>query len=221
MASVAATPGRAERTPDITATTTLARLPIEHSALLTATLCLLAGGAVMVYSASAPAALSGGGTGGMSALIRFVVYGAVGLIVLRFAARAELQSVRRLTGPLLGLSFALLVAARLPGIGHGTNGAQRWVGAGPIQFEPSELMKLALVLYAAHVLSRRQPGGRALRTAAKRLAMVGVAATLLVGSQPDIGTAAVIALRVVRDPPRGRRFGTRACRSLRSSASVP
>src|SRR5665213_3619436 len=55
-------------------------------------------------------------------------------------------------------------------------------------------MKLALVLYAAHVLSRGRPGGRALRTAAKRLGLVGAAATLLVAAQPDIGTAAVIAL---------------------------
>jgi len=193
MASVAATPGRAERTPEITATTRAPRLPIEHSALLTATLCLLAGGAVMVYSASAPAALSGGSTGGASALIRFVAYGTVGLVLLRFAARAELERVRRLTGPLLALSFVLVAAVRIPGLGHGTLGSQRWLGAGPVQFEPSELMKLALVLYAAHVLSRGRPGGRALRTAFKRLTLVGGAAILLVGSQPDIGTAAVIA----------------------------
>ena len=118
MASVAATPGRVERTRESTFTAPL-RLPIEYSVLLTATLCLLAGGAVMVYSASAPAALSGGSTGGMSALVRFVIYGAVGLVVLRVAARMDLESVRRLTGPLLAVSFVLLVAVRIPGLGHG------------------------------------------------------------------------------------------------------
>lgn len=192
MASVAATPGRVERAPESTARTP-PRLPIEHSALLTATLCLLAGGAVMVYSASAPAALNGGSTGGASALMRFVIYGAIGLVLLRVAARAELESVRRLTGPLLALSFVLLVAVRIPGLGHATLGAQRWIGVGPAQFEPSELMKLALVLYAAHVLSHGRPGGRALATAVKRLALIGGAGILLVGSQPDIGTASVIA----------------------------
>ncbi|HEY1774671.1 MAG TPA: putative peptidoglycan glycosyltransferase FtsW [Solirubrobacteraceae bacterium] len=192
MASVAATPGRVERTPESTVRTPR-RLPIEYSALLTATLCLLAGGAVMVYSASAPAALNGGSAGGASSLIRFVVYGAVGLVLLRVAARADLESIRRLTGSLLGVAFVLLIAVRIPGLGHGTLGAQRWVGAGPAQFEPSELMKLALVLYAAHVLTHGRPGGRARRTALKRLGIVGTAALLLVGSQPDIGTAAVIA----------------------------
>jgi cell division protein FtsW len=161
--------------------------------LLTATLCLLAGGAVMVYSASSPLAIAGGSAGGMSELIRFVLYGAVGLVVLRHASRVGLDQVRRLTGPLLGLAFALLIAVRLPGLGHSTLGAQRWIGAGPVQFEPSELMKLALVLYGAHVLSSGRPSARSRATALKRVALVGAAACLLVGSQPDIGTTLVIA----------------------------
>jgi cell division protein FtsW len=197
MASAAATPGRAQRASEPLARRAAQRLPIEHSLLLTATLCLLAGGAVMVYSASAPAALSGGTTGGAGALFRFVIYGAVGLVALRVAARVELERVRALTGPLLGVAFALLVAVRIPGIGHSTLGAQRWIGAGPLQFEPSELMKLALVMYAAHVLSRGRLGGRTLLTALKRVALVGAAACLLVGSQPDIGTAMVIAFALI------------------------
>jgi cell division protein FtsW len=185
MATVAATPVRERRS--------ATRLPVEYSLLLTATLCLLAGGAVMVYSASAPAALTGGTTGGAGSLARFIVYGGVGLVLMRVLARAELDAVRRTTGTLLGVAFVLLVLVRLPGIGHGTNGAQRWIGAAGVQFEPSELMKLALVLYAAHVLARGQPGTRRLLVGLKRIAIVGVAAVLLVGSQPDIGTAMVIA----------------------------
>jgi cell division protein FtsW len=147
----------------------------------------------MVYSASSPLAIAGGSAGGMSELIRFVLYGAVGLVVLRYASRVGLDQVRRLTGPLLGLAFALLIAVRLPGLGHSTLGAQRWIGAGPVQFEPSELMKLALVLYGAHVLSSGRPSARSRATALKRVALVGAAACLLVGSQPDIGTTLVIA----------------------------
>jgi cell division protein FtsW len=66
-----------------------------------------------------------------------------------------------------------------------------------VQFEPSELMKLALVLYSAHVLSRGRPGARTLRTALKRVALVGGAACLLVGSQPDLGTTLVIAFALI------------------------
>jgi len=173
-----------------------ARLPLEHSMLLTATLCLLAGGAVMVYSASAPATLSGGGSG-TGELIRFVAYGLAGLVVLQVLARIGLAHVRRMTGPLLGVAFALLLAERLPGLGHSTLGAQRWIGFGPLQFEPAELMKLALVLYAAHVYSAGRPGRRSVAIASKRLALVGGAGVLLVAAQPDIGTALVIALALI------------------------
>jgi cell division protein FtsW len=193
MASVAAEPGRVRRAAESIVRPARQRLPIEYSLLLTATLCLLAGGAVMVYSAASPSAIDGGSVGGMGSLVRFVLYGAIGLVVLRYASRVGLDRVRRLTGPLLGLAFALLVAVRLPGIGHSTLGAQRWIGAGPLEFEPSELMKLALVLYAAHVLARGRPGTRSRPTALKRVALVGVAGCLLVGSQPDIGTTLVIA----------------------------
>jgi cell division protein FtsW len=198
MDSVAAESGRVHRPLESTVKTVTPRLPIEYSLLLTATLCLLAGGAVMVYSASSSSVLSGG-SGGTSDLIRFVVYGGIGLVVLRFAARVGLDVVRRLTGPLLGLAFLLLIAVKLPGIGHSTLGqhAQRWIGLGPVQFEPSELMKLALVLYSAHVLSSGRPGARNLRTALKRVALVGGAACLLVGSQPDLGTTLVIAFALV------------------------
>jgi cell division protein FtsW len=200
MASVAAGLGRIlrpARVTDSTAKPATPPLPIEYSILLTATLCLLAGGAVMVFSASSPSALRGG-SAGASELMRFVLYGAMGLVVLRFAARVGLDSVRRLTGPLLGLAFLLLIAVKVPGIGHTAGSfAQRWIGVGPLQFEPSELMKLALVLYSAHVLSRGRPRAGSLKTALKRVALVGIAACLLVGSQPDIGTTLVIAFAVV------------------------
>jgi cell division protein FtsW len=197
MASVAAEPGGVRRPAQSSARSRVRRrLPIEHSLLLTATLCLLAGGAVMVYSASSPQAIDGGTAGGMSALVRFVLYGAAGLVALRYASRVGLDRVRRLTGPLLAVAFVLLIAARVPGVGHSTLGAQRWIGAGPLQFEPSELMKLALVLYSAHLLAQGRPGTRIRTAALKRVALVAAAACLLVGSQPDIGTTLVIALAV-------------------------
>ena len=161
-------------------------------ALITATLCLLAFGAVMVYSASAPALLSGGGSG-TSELVSFAVWGAVGLGGAWLVARRGVGALRALTGPLLLLAFILLIAVRLPHLGHATNGAQRWIGMGPFEFEPSELMKLALVLYTAQVLAGRLGNRPALHVALKRIAIVGGAAALLVVTQPDLGTTLVIA----------------------------
>jgi cell division protein FtsW len=127
-------------------------MSVEHSMLLTATLCLLALGAVMVYSASAPSLLVGSGGSGTGELVSFVVWSAVGLGVMQLIAHRGVSALRSLTGPLLAVAFVLLLAVKAPGLGHATNGAQRWIGAGPLKFEPSELMKLALVLYSTWAL---------------------------------------------------------------------
>ena len=105
MASVAAGTGGVGAGAEPGVSTAATRLSLEHRMLLTATLCLLAGGAVMVYSASSPSTLSGGS--GTGILIRFAGYALVGLIAMRFAARIGLDTMRRLTGPLLGVAFAL------------------------------------------------------------------------------------------------------------------
>ena len=85
----------------------------------------------------------------------------------------------RLTPALLGLSFVLLVAVKVPGIGVDINGARRWIGAGPLQFQPSELMKLALVLHAAGVLATSPSRLRSMHLVIRPLLIVVGAAVLL------------------------------------------
>jgi cell division protein FtsW len=72
------------------------------------------------------------------------------------------------------------------------NGATRWIGAGPLQFQPSELMKLALVLYAVHLLAERPKLVLTLKGIVNPLLVVAGAACVLIMSQPDLGTALVI-----------------------------
>jgi cell division protein FtsW len=165
--------------------------PLEYNILLTATLCLLAFGAVMVYSASSARTLLQGQGDGTTYLVRYVGYGLVGLLAMRFVARRPLEWVARLTGPLLALAFVGLLAVKLPGIGIQVNGAKRWVGAGPLQFQPSEVAKLALVLYGAQVLAAR-PGKWRTPKQLTPLLLVTFVAILLVAVEPDLGTALVI-----------------------------
>src|SRR6478752_10793389 len=170
-----------------------AETSLEQSILLTATMCLLAYGAVMVYSASsATTLLQGRGSGG-GYLIRFVVYGALGLVAMRVLARDGVAKVHSITAPLLAVSFVLVLAVHVPHVGVSVNGAKRWIGPGPFQFQPSELMKLALVLYSATLLAKRPQRVNDLRELAKPLLFVVAGACLLVFSQPDLGTAMVIA----------------------------
>jgi cell division protein FtsW len=172
-----------------------ARHTIEHRILLTATMCLLAYGAVMVYSASsATTLLRGSNAGGY--LVRFVVYGALGLLAMRLLARDGIAKVQSITAPLLFVSFVLVLAVHVPHVGVSVNGAKRWIGSGPLQFQPSELMKLALVLYCATLIARRPQRVNDMRELLKPLLITVGAACLLVFTQPDLGTAMVIAFTI-------------------------
>jgi cell division protein FtsW len=166
--------------------------PLEHRLLLTATFCLLAAGAVMVYSASSARTLLEGSGDGTAFLVKYLAYGGVGLVVMHVVSRLPLTFFLRYTKLLLIASFAMLVAVRIPGIGLEINGARRWLGAGPLQFQPSEVMKLALVLHVAAVIAVRPKITRSLRTLGGPVFGVGGCAVVLIASQPDVGTALVV-----------------------------
>jgi cell division protein FtsW len=168
--------------------------PLEHRLLLTATFCLLAGGAVMVYSASSARTLLQGQGDGTAYLVKYVAYGAVGLVLMHLLSRHGLGAARKLAPLILIVAFVMLVLVLIPHIGVRINGAQRWLGAGALTFQPSEVMKLALVLHTAAVLSARPRIARSLRGVAGPILGVGGAAMLLILKQPDLGTALVIGL---------------------------
>jgi cell division protein FtsW len=170
--------------------------PLEYSILYTATLCLLAVGAVMVYSASSAESLLQGSGDASFYLKRYLALGLVGLGVLHLASRVQMKAVKGVTPVLLAVSFVLTVAVMLPGIGVTVNGATRWLAAGSLQFQPSELLKLALVLYAAQLLAARPRSIRTIGGLVKPLLLVVGAACLLLMKQPDMGTTMVICFAV-------------------------
>jgi cell division protein FtsW len=150
----------------------------------------------MVYSASSAESLLHGSGDPSFYLKRYVVFGMVGLLVLHAASRHGLAVVRTITPLLLVGSFVLTVAVMLPGMGVTANGATRWLGAGPLQFQPSELLKVSLVLYAAQVLAARPRATKTLGGLVKPLLLVLGAACLLLLKQPDMGTSMVICFAI-------------------------
>jgi cell division protein FtsW len=172
-----------------------ATLPAEYNILLTATLCLLAFGAVMVFSASSTTkVLSDGGLSDSAFYLkRTLVFGAVGLLVMHLTARHGLATVRRLTPALLGVSLFLLLAVLFGGTS--VNGASRWIGPSSIQLQPSELAKVALILYGADLLARKPKRARTIEGLMPFLLVVGLASLLIV-AEPDLGTAMVVAFAV-------------------------
>ena len=174
-----------------------AAVSTEYSLLLTATLCLLALGAVMVFSASSTTRIlqNGGLSDSAFYLKRTLLFGAVALVIMHFAARTKggLVMVRRATPLILGGSIFLLLVVL--GAGNSVNGASRWIGSGFVQIQPSEITKVALILYAADLLARKPVRARTLEGLMPILLVVG-GCSLLMMMQPDMGTTMVTAFAV-------------------------
>jgi cell division protein FtsW len=173
-----------------------AKPPLEYSLLYTATLCLLALGAIMVYSASSAESLLDGSGDPSYYLKRYVAIAIVGLVVLHLASRYGLKVVKAVTPVLLLASFGLTALVMLPGVGVTVNGATRWLGAGPLQFQPSELLKLSLVLFAAQLLAARPSATRSFGGLSKPLLIVVALACLMLMKQPDMGTTMVVCFTI-------------------------
>ena len=168
--------------------------PLEHRVLMTASLCLLAFGAVMVYSASSPLGVLGGRGNGTGEFLRYLAFGAIGLGAMHVLERRGLELLDpRLVRLLLLGSMGLLLLVLIPGFGVKINGARRWFAAGPIQFQPSELVKLALVLHVARYLADHPKRMRSFKQAMMPIALVVAPACLLIVVEPDLGTTLVVA----------------------------
>ncbi len=158
---------------------------LESHLLVLVTLALVAFGLVMVYSAtSAPAALER--TDPMSYLKKQGVYALIGVALMMSTSRFDYRRLRLLAPALvltaLGGCLAVLV------IGSRINGARRWIELGPATFQPSELAKLALAVWAAAYLSKR-PAPRSLKELWRPIGLLLGVFCLLILAEPDLGTA--------------------------------
>src|SRR5206468_11826331 len=105
------------------------------------------------------------------------------LVVLRVMSQQGLKLAKTFTPLLLVAGFGLTLAVKLPGIGVNVNGASRWLALGPVQFQPSELLKLALILYSAQLLAARPHATETIKGLAQPLLMVIGGACLLLLAQ--------------------------------------
>jgi cell division protein FtsW len=166
---------------------------LESTLLILVTLSLVAFGLVMVYSAtSAPATLGGGDPGYY--LKKQTVYALIGLGLLVGATRFDYRRLRELSLLLVGSSAFLCLVVL--GMGASVNGARRWLTVGPIVFQPSELAKVAIAVWAAAYLTQRKPP-RTLKELARPLGVVFAVFAVLVMLEPDLGTTITLMLMLV------------------------
>jgi cell division protein FtsW len=163
---------------------------LEARVLTLVTLGLVAFGLVMVYSAtSASAALANGDPAYF--LKRQAGYALLGLVLMVAASRLDYRVLRRLAPALVVTSLFLLLAVLV--LGQAVNGARRWINLGPLVFQPSELAKLALAVWAASYLTRRRPP-QTLKQLWRPLGLLATVFCVLLLAEPDLGTAITILL---------------------------
>jgi cell division protein FtsW len=166
---------------------------LESHLLVLVTLALVAFGLVMVYSAtSAPAALAR--TDPMSYLKKQAIYAFIGVGLMMAASRFDYRRLRHLAPVLVlvALGGCLLVLA----LGSRINGARRWIEVGPATFQPSELAKLAIAVWAASYLCRR-PAPRTLKELARPVGLLLGLFSLLILAEPDLGTTISLAVVLI------------------------
>ncbi len=120
--------------------------------LLGSVLALLTIGAVMVYSSSA-----------VKGYLQFndplhyfkleLMWVGISLVAMIFSMRVDLYFLRKWVKPALYCAIVLLIMVKIPGIGRRVNGADRWIGLGPLSIQPSEVIKLAMIFVMAHLLA--------------------------------------------------------------------
>lgn len=165
---------------------------LESRILVLVTLALVAFGLVMVYSATSAAAAIGDGEP-MYYLKRQAAYALLGLALLVIASRTSYRALRSLAPGLVVVSVALLVGVLA--FGETANGARRWISVGGATFQPSEVAKLALVVWAAVYLARR-PVPRTLGELMRPIGLPTLVVCALLVAEPDLGTAIGICLAV-------------------------
>src|SRR5438105_4477808 len=149
---------------------------LESRLLVLVTLGLTAFGLVMVYSATSAAAALGGADPS-SYLKRQAVYALLGVALLIGASRFDYRRLKAIA-PGLVLSSLVLCALVLVA-GTRVNGARRWLSLGPAAFQPSELAKLALAVWAAAYLARRRAPQTLRAVIGEELGLIGTAALVL------------------------------------------
>ncbi len=169
-------------------------IPDLDQALVWSAILLLSLGLVMVYSASISIAEAARGTDGYAAyfLVRHGVYLAVGLLIGLIAFQIPMRLWQKYSLYPFLLGTMLLVLVLVPSIGHEVNGSRRWLSLLVVNLQPSEFMKLFVVIYVANYTIRRAAYLDSFSKGFAPILIVMMVLGLLLLSEPDLGAFVVI-----------------------------
>ena len=175
---------------------TAASLQGVDKVLVGVVVALLMWGMVMVYSASIamPDNPKFSRYTHTHFLVRHAISMAAGCVMALLAFQVPMQNWEKVAKPLFVLSLLLLALVLIPFIGKGVNGARRWISFGVINFQPSELAKLATIIYAADYMVRKMDVKEDFIRAVWPMGTAVALAGVFLLAEPDMGAFMVIAI---------------------------
>lgn len=153
-------------------------------------------GLVMVLSASSAESFAADESG-YALFTQQLIGVALGAVAFYTALRLPVRYLRKLSFPLFLVSITMLMLVLIPGIGAERQGARRWFDFGVVSFQPSELAKVALVLWGAHLLASRRSEHGNIKSLLVPLLPAGLLMCLLVVLQPNLSTAIALGIILV------------------------
>lgn len=160
---------------------------LPNRALITVTLALAGFGLMAVYSASAPEALNSYQDSTVF-LRKQAIACVVGLFVMFSLSKHDYRKLKKWAWPLALISLVLVAVTLIPGVAVRAGGSARWINLGPVQFQPSEMVKIASIILMASGLSKYFWWHRQIFM---RIAVIMIMAAIVV-KQPDLGTSLMI-----------------------------
>ena len=174
----------------------LGELPIHFYIIAAVMAVLTMLGLVMVLSSSAVKAINNGQNGWVF-FKKQLLWAILGMVALFITVKVPYTKWRNFVKVGLVGAFLLMLGVFIPGLGRNVNGAQNWLNLGPFGGQPSEVMKLALLLYSADLLARRSEHIANPKRTLRPVLMILGAACLLVLAQRDLGNGIVMAIIVL------------------------
>ncbi|NMM83182.1 putative lipid II flippase FtsW [Rhodococcus sp. SRB_17] len=172
----------------------LARPLASFHLVVTIAVMLTVLGLVMVLSASGVEQYTSGGSA-YSLFIQQLIFAVLGSVLFYVALRIPARTLRRFSFPVFVIVLIMLVLVLIPGIGTAAQGARRWFTVGGFSLQPSELMKVVLAIWGAHLLASRRPDDNSVRTILIPLVPAALLVFALVVAQPNLSTT--IALGII------------------------
>ena len=168
-----------------------AQTPTYDVTLLFSVLFLVGIGIVMVYSASSALALKKFGSD-YYFLKRQALFSVFGIVALVICSHVPFKAYRVLTYPILVLALALLAAVQISSLGISAGGSLRWLRLGPFSFQPTEFARLAMIIYLAYSMSKKQEMIKDFYVGFMPHVIVLAMFTVLIFMQPDFGSVVIL-----------------------------